>query len=120
MSYSFNELLAIVSAVFPVFKNRGQACVPLKLGIFEDIIEAFPAIDHKELEMFFHGYCRSRRYQIGLRAGGPRFDLDGQPSGEVTPEQSAHAAGVLLASLGRAKQNRAMFMAERAEGRGRK
>jgi sRNA-binding protein len=42
-------------------------------------------------------------YQIALTRGGPRFGLDGQPAGEVTPEQQVRAAKALeeLRSSGR-------------------
>ncbi len=34
-------------------------------------------------------YCSRLMYQKALAAGGPRFGLDGEPAGEVTPEQMA-------------------------------
>ncbi|EGM1968764.1 prop effector, partial [Salmonella enterica] len=39
-------------------------------------------------------YVRRIRYKKALASGGARYDLNGQPCGEVTPEQQT-AAGEL-------------------------
>ena len=45
-------------------------------------------------------------YWKALRQGGPRYDLAGNPKGEVTPEQQADA-----------RQKRTVWFARRAEQR---
>jgi sRNA-binding protein len=35
---------------------------------------------------------RGQRYQQAIIRGGPRYNLVGEPAGEITPEQAAFAA----------------------------
>jgi sRNA-binding protein len=73
-------------------------------------------------------YCR-RRYQVALAAGGPRFDLNAQPCGEVAPEHierglraladidtKAAAAAAEIQTARKAEQAAAAPAADRAKG----
>ncbi len=60
---------------------------PLKLRIQVDIQERAPGVFTKQaLSAFFRRHTGSTSYLQAVAKGGARFDLDGQPSGEITPE----------------------------------
>ncbi len=60
---------------------------PLKLRIQADIQERAPGVFSKPaLSAFFRRYTGSTSYLIALGKATQRFDLDGQPAGELTEE----------------------------------
>jgi sRNA-binding protein len=68
---------------------------PLKIGIHRDLIErGVQPCEAQALRL----YARRAAYQAALIAGGPRYDLYGNPHGEVTAEEIA-AAKVALADI---------------------
>ncbi len=88
---SRNALLETISVKFAVFRE-GR---PLALGIHKVIIERMPEIDTAQLRLAMRLHTASTRYLKGLLATGERFDLDGNPAGEVTAEQR-EVAGTTL------------------------
>lgn len=60
---------------------------PLKIGIHKDLLERHPELDLSGLKRALTLYTGRFSYQKLLKAGAVRFDLDGQPAGEVTEEQ---------------------------------
>ncbi|ENM0557949.1 ProQ/FinO family protein [Salmonella enterica] len=64
---------------------------PLKVGVLDDLMQDISArnltIGTGVLKAAIASYTRRIRYQKALAAGGARYDLNGQPCGEVTPEQ---------------------------------
>lgn len=70
----------------------GARFVPLKLGIFEDLMAAHPdAFTKQELKAALGVHARSTRYLEAVASGAQRHDLDGRPVGEVAPEHVHHA-----------------------------
>lgn len=69
---------------------------PLMIGIKEAMIAevADKGLDIPEshIKQGLHAYINRKAYLKALILGGNRFDIHGQPSGEVTPEQQATAA----------------------------
>lgn len=69
---------------------------PLKVGVLDDIQRDIAARDLTigagVLKAALASYTRRIRYKKTLAAGGARYDLNGQPCGEVTPEQQKNAA----------------------------
>ncbi|EBW8860937.1 proQ/FINO family protein [Salmonella enterica subsp. enterica serovar Muenchen] len=69
---------------------------PLKVGVLDDIQRDIAARDLTigagVLKAAIASYTRRVRYKKALAAGGARYDLSGQPCGEVTPEQQQEAA----------------------------
>lgn len=60
---------------------------PLKLRIQADIQERAPGVFTKQaLSAFFRRYTGSTSYLIALSRASHRFDLDGQPAGELSAE----------------------------------
>jgi ProP effector len=82
-----NPVLETLSATFPVFRD-GQ---PLAIGIHKAIKARLPNIGEGSLRMALKGYTASTKYLKVIANGKQRFDLDGNPAGEVTPEQRQQA-----------------------------
>jgi ProP effector len=60
---------------------------PLKLRIQVDIQERAPGVFSKQaLSAFFRRYTGGTAYLIAVSKGKARFDLDGQPAGELSDE----------------------------------
>ncbi|HCL5065772.1 TPA: ProQ/FinO family protein [Salmonella enterica] len=72
---------------------------PLRVGVLDDLMQDISArnltIGAGVLKAAIASYTRRIRYQKALAAGGDRYDLNGQPCGEVTPEQQQEAADAL-------------------------
>lgn len=69
---------------------------PLKVGVLDDMHRDIAArsltIGDGVLKAAIASYTRRIRYKKAIAAGGARYDLSGQPCGEVTPEQQQTAA----------------------------
>lgn len=72
---------------------------PLKVGILHllasDIEAKGTEFGTGSLKAALAGYTKSIKYLEALAAGGHRYDLTGQPCGEVTPEQQIIATASL-------------------------
>jgi ProP effector len=80
----------------------GGAVRPLKLRIQVDIQERAPGrFSKQQLSAFFRRHTGSTSYLIAVSKAAHRFDLDGQPSGEVSDEHRK----VALDELGRRRAN---------------
>lgn len=70
----------------------GARFLPLKLGIFEDLVAAHPqALPAAELKVALGLHTRSTRYIEALASGLARHDLQAQPVEPVAPEHVHHA-----------------------------
>ena len=71
---------------------------PLAVGIIDMMaaeMAATGAPGHGAVRYALKSYIRHMRYIRALAAGGPRYNLLGEPEGEVTPEQQQRAAETL-------------------------
>ncbi|HGB5893259.1 TPA: ProQ/FINO family protein [Salmonella enterica subsp. enterica serovar Kottbus] len=88
----------------------------LKTDIFNDLQQDAAArglsIGACTLKTAVCGYMRSIRYKKAIAAGGVRYDLHGQPCGEVTPEQQQKAADDIRKADEAAKQNKSKAKAD--------
>jgi sRNA-binding protein len=83
---------AALASHFPnTFFVRPQTKLPLKIGIREDILAEWPEIDAGLLDTALRDYTAGTRYWDVLIAGADRIDLNGNPSGIVTPEAQRRA-----------------------------
>jgi sRNA-binding protein len=92
-----NSILETLAELFPntFAAERWQPHKPLKHGIHFDLIaRGVLTLEETRVLRF---YVRRRMYQSALAAGGPRYDLEGNESGQVEPEQAAAAARWLSA-----------------------
>lgn len=81
-----DQLATLVPVLF------GETLLPLKRGIFEDLLAAHPDVLEKEsLKAALGLHARSTRYLTVVASGLPRHDLSGQPVEDLTPEQVHHA-----------------------------
>ncbi|EOM8336845.1 ProQ/FINO family protein [Salmonella enterica] len=87
-----------VLALWPELFNLDNP-KPLKVGVLNDLMQDISArnltIGAGVLKAAIASYTRRIRYQKALAAGGARYDLNGQPCGEITPEQQQEAADAL-------------------------
>ena len=107
-------LLQRLQETFPVFRD----CKPLALRIDASICERMPEVDRKSLRSALRMYTASTRYLKAVERSQQRFDLDGQPAGDVTEEQRTHASATLKDRFAAvAKQQKEKREAEAAEKR---
>ncbi|MFO7639973.1 MAG: ProQ/FinO family protein [Candidatus Competibacteraceae bacterium] len=96
MSIPVNSIIDRLHAAFPACFNR-TAPQPLKIGLSEELLAqagvhpALADLSRTQLRRALRVYTTAPAYRAALAQGGPRYDLDGQPAGEVTPEQQALA-----------------------------
>jgi ProP effector len=70
----------------------GARFLPLKVGIFEDLLAAQPAaLPAAELKVALGLHTRSTRYIEAVASGLPRHDLQARPVEPVAPEHVHHA-----------------------------
>jgi len=70
----------------------GARFLPLKLGIFHDLVAAHPeAFTKEELKAALGVHARSTRYLDAVASGTKRHDLDGNPVEDLSPEHVHHA-----------------------------
>ena len=86
-----NALLDELVQKFAVFRE-GK---PLALGIHTAIVAQMPEASATQLRTALRIHTASTRYLKSLSQGGARFDLEGNPAGEVTAEQKELAANGL-------------------------
>jgi hypothetical protein len=92
----------------------GGAPKPLKLRIQADIQERAPGVFSKQaLSAFFRRYTGSTSYLIAVTKAQSRFDLDGQPAGELSEEHRKIAADELTRRRARNEERRAVEQEQR-------
>jgi sRNA-binding protein len=87
-------LLAVIRKRFPAtfFIHKPK---PLKIGMHTDLL-ALGVLDEKGVRAFLGAYCKLGRYLAALVPGAQRVDLDGNPTGEVTPEEADSGVATLI------------------------
>jgi len=96
MSTDVNPLLDRLCQAFPACFNR-SAPQPLKIGLGEELLAlagvhpALADLTRTRIRRALKVYTGAPAYRKALARGGPRYDLNGQPAGEVTPDQQADA-----------------------------
>ena len=73
-------------------KMFGAQFLPLKLGVFQDLLALHPeAFKRDELKVALGLHARSTRYLESVASGLQRHDLNGEPVEPVAPEHVHHA-----------------------------
>ena len=96
MAYDVNSILDRLCAAFPACFSR-SAPKPLKIGLGEELLAlagvhpALADLTRTRIRRALQVYTGAAAYRRMLAKGGPRYDLDGLPAGEVTPEQQTFA-----------------------------
>ena len=86
-----DPVLATLTSTFAAFREG----LPLAIGIHKAIKARLPDLGDGALRSTLKGYTASSKYLKAVANGKQRFDLDGQPAGEITPEQHAQALATL-------------------------
>jgi ProP effector len=100
----FEQIIAMLAERWPkcFFLIYERHRVPLKIGIYDDIVAAgFPKAGPKPALRI---YTSNRCYVWALRPGAPRIDLDGNAAGVVSEEHALRAKE----ELSRRKQKTAL------------
>lgn len=84
----FASAQPVLEKLFELYPHLfGQRFVPLKLGVFQDLLAAHPEVFAKdELKVALGVHTRSTRYLQSVAQGLPRHDLLGQVVEPVAPE----------------------------------
>ena len=86
----------------------GARFLPLKLGVFQDLVAAHPeALPAAELKVALGLHTRSNRYIEAVASGLPRHDLQANPVEPVAPEHVHHAIFELYKRRGGKSQEQA-------------
>ncbi|EKT63653.1 RNA chaperone ProQ [Providencia burhodogranariea] len=113
---SSKEVIAFLAERFPrCFIAEGEAR-PLKVGIFQDIVERLTeedGISKTQLRSALRMYTSSWRYLYGVKEGAKRVDLDGNDCGELEAEHITHARQQLTEAKARVQAQRAEQKAQK-------
>jgi ProP effector len=93
-SPEFAQIATALTTRWPhLFRVTPETIRPLAIGIADDLCAQLPDCSPKLVHHTLSQWMADHRviYWKALMQGGPRYDLDGNPNGEVTPEQQADA-----------------------------
>ena len=96
MPQDVNPIIDWLVETFPACYSR-SAPQPLKIGLGEELMAlagvhpALADLTRTRIRRALKVYTGAAAYRKALAKGGFRYDLDGQPAGEVTPEQQTFA-----------------------------
>ena len=85
------QLLKTLKSQFLVFR----AYLPLAIGINKQLSASLPEVDPKVLRRVIGMHTKSYRYLLEMNRTPVRFDLLGNPAGEVTETDRMYAHSVL-------------------------
>ncbi|MBS9433234.1 RNA chaperone ProQ [Photorhabdus hainanensis] len=115
---SSKEIIAFLAERFPLcFVAEGEAR-PLKIGIFQDIVERIQdeeCLSKTQLRSALRLYTSSWRYLYGVKEGAQRVDLDGNSCGELEAEHIEHALQQLTEAKARVQAQRTEQRAKKRE-----
>ncbi|MEC5320201.1 RNA chaperone ProQ [Brenneria populi subsp. brevivirga] len=115
---SSKEVIALLAKHFPhCFTTEGETR-PLKIGIFQDLVERVSELDNiskTQLRSALRLYTSSWRYLYGVKLGAQRVDLDGNPCGELEQQHVDHARKQLEEAKARVQAQRAAQQAKKRE-----
>ncbi|KHN56469.1 RNA chaperone ProQ [Pectobacterium fontis] len=118
---SSKEVIAFLAARFPLCFTLEGETRPLKIGIFQDLVERVPESDNvskTQLRSALRLYTSSWRYLYGVKLGAQRVDLDGNPCGELEQQHVDHARTQLEEAKARVQAQRAEQQAKKREAAG--
>ncbi|WP_294900544.1 ProQ/FinO family protein [Tatumella sp. UBA2305] len=91
--HKHNLMLRLID-LFPDLLSKDDP-KPFKVGILADMVSSLTERGETfgigQIKSALARYTTNYRYQKALAAGGHRYDMNGVPCGEVTPEQQAVA-----------------------------
>ncbi|HCU66092.1 MAG TPA: RNA chaperone ProQ [Rheinheimera sp.] len=113
--HNVKEIVALLSEQFPLcFTLTGEA-KPLKIGIFQDLVERLKdnqQLSKTQLRQALRVYTSSWRYLDAVKEGVARVDLDGTAGELIDQQQAEHALKTLTESKAKAAEVRKAKIAE--------
>ncbi|EKS29303.1 ProQ/FINO family protein [Afipia felis] len=94
---AYREQREHLAEMFASIAHSGQAKRPLALGIKYDLIGTNTGLGAADIKHFLRAYTFGPKYLRALKAGAPRYALDGSVAGYVTPEEASYASMELKA-----------------------
>jgi sRNA-binding protein len=73
-----------------------QTLRPLKVGIFDDMVARYPALEAAALSAWFSQWTRQPVYLKRVATGRWRYDLDCEPVSEIRKCERDHAKWLLM------------------------
>jgi len=107
--HNVKEIVALLAEQFPLCFSHTGAAKPLKIGIFQDLVERLkdnPLFSKTQLRQALRIYTSSWRYLESVKAGVARIDLEGVAGDLVDEQQAEHAAKTLADSKSKAAEIR--------------
>lgn len=107
--HNVKEIVALLAEQFPLCFSQTGAAKPLKIGIFQDLVERLkdnPLFSKTQLRQALRVYTSSWRYLDSVKAGVARIDLEGVAGDLVDEQQAEHAAKTLADSKSKAAEIR--------------
>jgi sRNA-binding protein len=109
---------ARLADLFPALFGPG-APKPIKLRIQADVQQRAPGVfSRKALSVFLHRHTTSTAYLRALVGAATRFDLDGEPAGEIADEHRDAATAELARRQEIVRARRAAERVAQRQGRG--
>ena len=110
------DVRLILVARFPkCFMPKGAEKLPLAIGTGGQIQKLLSDLSWSHLQLALVDYTHGPTYLRGIVAGAPRYDLEGNPNGEVLPSEADYAASLLAnMTLPKAKPSDASASDQRA------
>jgi len=115
---SSKEVIAFLAERFPHCFNAEGEARPLKIGIFQDLVERVQGemnLSKTQLRSALRLYTSSWRYLYGIKAGATRVDLDGNACGELDEQHVEHARKQLEEAKARVQAQREQQQAKKRE-----
>ncbi|MFA5083200.1 MAG: ProQ/FinO family protein [Hydrogenophilaceae bacterium] len=97
-----DAVLDSLVATFPVLRDA----LPLAIGIHKTILERLPELTKVQVSKAMRIHTTSTRYLKAMAKAEQRFDLDGNPAGEVTAEQREAAKKLVMERINRANERK--------------
>jgi len=95
------DLLKIFCKIYPLtFFPWAMPKRPLKVGIFEDLVAAHPALSKTRLKRLLRDYTSTYRYIRLIAQKVPRIDLNGDFAGNVSDDEQEQAISDLARRSG--------------------
>ena len=92
--HNVKEIVALLSEQFPLCFTLSGEAKPLKVGIFQDLVERLkdnPLLSKTQLRQALRVYTSSWRYLDAVKEGVARIDLDGTAGDLIDAQQAEHA-----------------------------
>ncbi|AWK14427.1 RNA chaperone ProQ [Candidatus Fukatsuia symbiotica] len=113
---SSKEIIAFLAEQFPLcFTTEGKT-FPLKIGIFQDLVERIRQLDplsKTKLRTALRLYTSSWRYLYEIKVGTERIDLDGKTCGVLEQQHVDHARKQLTEAKARVQLQRGQKVKKR-------